>query len=147
MYSITDEGTPIYGDYYSLDVVTRAGSSTPFLSATVGTSTLPDALNLLSFLNVPNLLQTKIPFAYIFQIYDGITTGISSSTAATIPSGNFIWTGINGATTTIDFFSTTTIGYYFSPTLINKWRALELTILYIIFGYALYLRAKHKDLI
>jgi len=147
IYSSATSTAPVIGDLYSLDVVTRAGSSTPFLSATVGTSTLPDALNLLSFLNVPNLLQTKIPFAYIFQIYDGITIGISSSTAATLPSGTFTWKGPTGATTTTDFFSTTTIGYYFSPSLISAWRAFELAILYITFGYALYLRAKHKDLI
>jgi len=147
LFSSEETSSPIFGDLYSLDVVSRAGSSTPFLSGTVGTSTLPDSTNLLSFLNVPQLLATKIPFAYIFQIADGIKTGISSSTAATIPSGTFTWKGPTGATTTTDFFSTTTIGYYFSPSLISAWRAFELAILYITFGYALYMRAKHKDII
>jgi len=148
IFSSSGTTTPIEGQYYSINgVVTPSASSTPFLGATVGTSTLPNTTNLLSFLNVPTLLQTKIPFAYIFQIADGIKVGMSSSTAATIPSGTFTWKGVTGATTTIDMFSTTTIGYYLSPTLIGLWREFELAILYITFGYALYRRAKHKDLI
>jgi len=147
IFSSTGASAPVKGNIYSLDVVTPSGSSTPFLGATVGTSTLPDTMNLLSFLNVPNLLQTKIPFAYIFQIADGIKVGMSSSTAATIPTGTFTYRGVTGATTTIDMFSTTTIGYYLNPTLIGLWRNFELAILYVTFGYALYRRAKHKDLI
>ena len=128
--------TTIYGEI----------NQNPFTNATYGTSTIPNATDLLSFLNVPTLLQTKIPFAYFFQIASGIKDGITSSSTTAIPTGNFIWKGING-TSTIDMFSTTTIGYYLSPTIINAWRTLLLVVLIIEFGYNVYNRAKHHSLI
>lgn len=147
MYSSGGTSTEVYGDFYSLNVLYQSASSTPFVGATLGTSTLPDATNLLSFLNVPNLLVTKVPFAYLFQIAQGIQAGVSGSTTSAIPSGAFVWHGVNGSTTTIDMFSTSTIGYYLSPTLIGLWRAFLLVVLTVEFGYALYLRAKSQHLI
>jgi len=147
IFSSTGASTQLYGDYSSLDIVFRSASSTPYTSATIGTSTLPNATNFLSFLNVPNLLVTKIPFAYFFQIADGIRQGISTTTNTQIPSGTITISGLRGASTTVDMFSTTTIGYYLTPTMVSLWRAFLLVILYIEFGYALYLRASHKGLI
>jgi len=150
MYSSAGSTTPIYGSWYSF-LATSSPEYSP-LPQTVGTatSTLPSAYNLLSFLNVPELLRTRIPFAYIFQIYAGIQLGISSSTGTIIPSGTMSYLNTRGSTTTQDMFSTTTIGYYLSPTLINLWRTFLLVVLYAEFGYALYNRLKpkeHNDLI
>jgi len=147
MYSSHGSSTPIYGNYYSF-LASSSPNYTP-VPQNVGsaTSTLPNTYNLLSFLNVPTLLKTKIPFAYFFQIAEGIQAGVNSSSSTAIPSGAFVWTGIGGATTTFDMFSTSTISYYLSPTLIGLWRNLLLVVLYIEFGYALYQRAKSQHLI
>lgn len=148
MFSSASSSTPIYGNFYSL-----LSSSTPItlnpaaVSSTLGTSSLPSATNFLSFLNVPVLLETKIPFAYFFQVAQGIQSGINSSSTSAIPPGTFVWTGIGRATTTLDMFSTSTIGYYLSPTLIGLWRAFLLVVLYVEFGYALYTRAKSLHII
>jgi len=141
-------GNPsLYGDYYSLDVGFRSGSSTPYTGATVGTSTVPDTTSLLSFLNVPQLLRTKIPFAYIYQIATGLSQGFGSSTASSLPTGTISYTIPGRATSSIDLFSTTTIGYFLSPSLIALFRGLQVAILYISFGYALYRIAKSKHLL
>jgi len=119
----------------------------PYTVATFGTSTLPNTSDFLSFLNVPALLQTKIPFAYFFQIASGIQQGIISSSSTAIPSGNFEWHNTQNGTTTFDMFSPTTIEVYLSPTLIAMWRAFLLVVLIIDFGYNLYYRAQHHKLI
>jgi len=138
-YLSTNPNETLYGNWYNF----VASSSVPITintayNATLGTSTVLSTTNLLSFLDVPVLLQTKVPFAYIFQIRDGIYEGISSSSTNAIPSGNFVWSGIGTGTTTFDFFSTTTVGYYLSPTLIGLWRAFLLVVLYVGFGFSLY---------
>jgi len=154
---ITVATDPVNGDWYYwlMNTVTglqaftsEASTSVPF-DANFGnaTSSLTANFNFLQFLNVPTLLQTKVPFAYIFQIAEGIREGASSTNSTAIPSGRFLWAGIGGATSSIDMFSTTTIGYYLSPTLINLWRGFLLVVLYVEFGYALYIRAKSKNLL
>ena len=145
LYSATGSTTEIDGSWYSL-TASSSPNYTP-LPATVGTSTPPDVYNLITFLNVPNLLATKVPFAYFFQIATGITEGIQSTSSNAIPSGAFVWTNLTGGTTTFDFFSTSTIGYYMSPTIMSAWRGFLLVALTIEFGYALYSRAKSKKLI
>jgi len=147
IYSSSSLATPIYGNFYSFLATSSPSYTpfTPFTGATVGTSTLPDVSNLLSFLNVPALIQTRIPFAYIFQIASGIYQGINSSSTGSIPSGNFVWHNTLNGTTTFDFFSQATIETYLSPTLISLWRAFLLVILTIDFGYALYRKSTaHK---
>jgi len=147
MYSSTASTSPIYGNWYSY-LATSSPNYTPFspfTGATIGTSTLPSTTDFLSFLNVPALLQSKVPFAYIFQIANGISEGINSSTTGTIPSGNFVWRNTQNGTTTFDFFSQNTIQTYLSPTIISLWRAFLLVILTIEFGYAIYKRTiNHK---
>ena len=118
-----------------------------FYNATAGTTTLLSTTNLLSFLNVPQLLQTRIPFNYIFQIASGIKDGIQSSTTNTIPTGNFTWKNTVGGTSTIDMFSPTTIEIYLNPTIITLWRSFLLVILTIDFGYAIYYIIKKHNII
>jgi len=134
LYSSSGSTTPVAGDWYSLNVVYPAGSSTPFLGATVGTSTLVDSTNLLSFLNVPNLLNTKFPFAYIGQVSDVVFAAINSS--STKPIGQWNYTlDFGGATTTVAFFSTSTITYFLPPSLLNPLVALLKATYYVAFAF------------
>jgi len=115
-----------------------------------GTSTALTPTNLLSFLNVPRLLETKVPFAYFFQIAAGIQEGVSetaSSSGYALPVGNFTFVNTRGATTTMDFFSTSTIGVYLTPGIISIWRNFLLICLTIEFGYALYHLAHQRNVI
>jgi len=154
---ITIATNPSAGDwsYWLMNVSTglqvytsEASTSIPF-DASLGsaTTTLSANFNFLQFVNVPALLQAKVPFAYIFQISEGIKSGLQSSSTSAIPSGTFVWSSISGATTSIDMFSTDTIEHYLSPTLISLWRGFLLVVLYVEFGYVLYNRAKSQHLI
>jgi len=144
--SSNGSSTPVYGNWYFFQSTsTPAEDINTAVGATIGTSTLPTTTNLLSFLNVPVLLETKFPFAYVFQIANGIKAGIIASSSNSIPSGDFIWKNVQGGTTTIDMFSQATIEYYLSPTLISLWRSFLVVLLYVGVGYALYHRAR-KDL-
>jgi len=142
MFLSSGSSTPLRGDIYSLNILYAAGSSTPFVGATIGTSTLPDVTNLLSFLNVPMLLQTKVPFGYLFEVKDAILSAINGSSSTAIPSGTFSVRIGGNASTSVDMFSTTTIGYYLSPSLIAILRGLMVVVLYAEFAYLLYNRAK-----
>jgi len=149
MYSSTGSSTPIYGNYYSFLATSTPNYTpfSPFVGATFGTSTLGSSTNLLGFLNVPQLLQTKVPFAYFFQIASGLITGLQSSSTNAIPAGTFTWHNTQNGTTTFDMFSVQTVEYYLNPTLIALWRAFLLIVLYVEFGYALYTRAKALHII
>lgn len=114
---------------------------------TIGTSTLPNIGNFLSFLNVPQLLQNKVPFGYFFQAKDAIQRGISSSTADEIPSGTFSVWGIGNATTTVDLFSTSTIGYFIDDDMASMLRTLMLWIMYIEVLYLFYHRGRSQHII
>jgi len=148
IYSSTGNPAPTYGDWYSFQSTSTPNATFDpnFVSGTVGTSTLLSSTNLLSFLNVPSLLQTKIPFAYIFQIADGFAVGLTASSSA-IPSGLMSYKLPGTATSSQDMFSTSTISRFLSPTMIATLRGLQLAILYMLFGYALYRIAKSKHLL
>jgi len=145
-YPIRDAtSTTLVNPYSASSTIFTGDFTNQFYNATVGTSSLLSETNFLSFLNVPSLLQTRVPFAYIFQIANGIYAGINSSSTGEIPSGNFVWHNTQNGTTTFDFFSRNTIQTYLSPSLISLWRAFLLVVLTIEFGYALYKRTiAHK---
>lgn len=117
-------GNTIYGEQYP----PSSGIILPGTDFTAPTSTTGlSSTNLLGFLNVPNLLRTKFPFAYMPEIYSAYIVGIGTTTqAAAMPNGtmNFPWPSrwhlgsISTTTIQIDSFSTTTITYYLpNPTL------------------------------
>jgi len=142
--------TSVYG--------TSPNPSTGILPATdfnAATSTTGlSATNLLSFLNIPQLLKTKAPFAYIPQIQNAIQQGIGTSTTATdLPSGvinfpmrtNFQSDGSYSTTTlSIDFFSTTTVTQMLSPTLQSLMRSVMVAIVWISMGYFLWEDVRKK---
>jgi len=125
---------------------TTLEQGTQYSSSTIGTSTLVNTTNLLSFLNVPKLLSTKVPFGYFFQAKDAIINGLNGSSTTPIPSGTFK-VKIGNSTTTVDMFSTSTVGYFLSPTLTLVLRNLMLTVIIVEFLYLLYLRGKATHII
>lgn len=150
MYLASDPTQYLLGDIstlWGLAISTTSESlNTAALAGTVGTSSLPSATNFLSFLNVPYLLTKKVPFAYFFEIKDGLIQGLQSSSTTAVPAGTISFK-IGPATTTVDFFSTSTVGYFLNPTLVSLWRGFLVALLYIEFGYVLYNRAKSKHLL
>lgn len=120
--------------------------SDQILSSTVGTTTISLTDNLLGFLNVPQLFQTKFPFAYFFEVKDALLN-ISTSSAATLPSGTINWdipTGQGTTTVALDFFSTTTVSQFLPSAAIAPLRAIMVAILYVNVGLFLYHDARSK---
>jgi len=148
MTSSTGSSTALIGEWYTFTTQPQPSDFTPntAANATLGTSTLVSTTNLLSFLNVPQLLSTKVPFGYFFEAKDSIETAISSSTPIPVPSGTFS-IRIGDSTTTVDMFSTTTVSYFLSAGTISTLRSLMVAALYIEFLYLLYHRAKSTKLI
>jgi len=148
-FFVTSDSSGYQNFIPSQDYATTTGFTIPqFTDSTVGTSTLLDTTNFLSFLNVPQLLKTKVPFSYIFQIGDAIDSGLSSSTALEIPSGTFeveLPLGTHGTTTLeVDMFSTTTITYFLNDTAISSLRGLMAAITYIGMGMFIFFDARSK---
>jgi len=116
------------------------------LDQTYGTTTLPDTGNLLSFLNVPQLLSTKVPFGYFFEAKEGIQSALSGSSTQSIPSGRITY-NLGLGTTSVDMFSTTTIGVFVPPSTASLLRQLMVAALVAEVAYVLYLRGKSHHLI
>jgi len=138
-------------DSFMTNIPAVAGTSslqigTQYSSSTLGTSTLIDSTSLLSFLNVPLLLSTKVPFGYFFEAKDAILNSVSGSSTTPIPSGTFS-VRLGNSTTTVDMFSTSTVGYFLKPTMVTLLRGLMVAVLYIEFLYLLYLRGKATHII
>lgn len=68
MRSTSNQEDTIYGSWYSLDVVTPSASSTYFIDPITGEPINATSSSFFDFLNVPQLLQTRVPFAYIYQV-------------------------------------------------------------------------------
>lgn len=142
-----------YGDY---DPLSGVSTTTPggfqfnlpeLVGATVGTSTIASSTNLLNFLNVPTMLKTKVPFAYIYQVGTTLTDAISSTSPATIPSGSFdihLPIGNSSTTISVNMFSTTTITYFLNPTAIGIIRGLMVAVTYTSLGLFLFHDARDK---
>jgi len=102
--------------------------------------------NLLSFLNVPSLLQTRLPFAYLFQIAPAIRSAMSTSTQArAITSINIPYKlSSSMATSSWTIFSTSTVTTYLNGTPLDLLRALLGAITYLGTMWYLYHDARHK---
>jgi len=143
-----------YQDYFP-----NVSTSTPsgfdlnlpeFVASSLATTSLASTTSLLSFLNVPHLLATRVPFAYIYLVSSAISSSISTTSASVIPSGSFSvhWKVPNFATTTIniDMFSTSTITYFLTPTYLSLLRALMVAVTFYGTGWYLFHRAKDPNL-
>ncbi|MCX6715469.1 MAG: hypothetical protein NT077_00435 [Candidatus Taylorbacteria bacterium] len=142
----------------SSTIVAGGINNNPFTGANFGNNSLPTSTDMLSFVNVPNLLATKVPFAYVFQISSVIYNAVNGSTSASaIPSGSFsvkfpVKFGISGvatATTTIkiDMFSTSTIGYFLTPSYVGLLRGLMVAVTYFLTAWYLFHEARNRKLL
>ncbi len=142
----------------SSTVVAGGINNNPFTGANFGNNSLPTSTDMLSFVNVPNLLATKVPFAYIFQVSTVIYNAVNGSTsAAAIPSGSFkvkfpVKFGITGVATatttiTIDMFSTSTIGYFLTPSYVGLLRGLMVAVTYFLTAWYLFHEARNRKLL
>lgn len=155
-FSIASDST----GYDNYDPTSGVSTSSPggfiynipqFVGSSFGTTSLASSTNFLSFLNIPELLKTKIPFAYIFQISSSVRSSVASSSASTIPSSsfniNFPIPGVATTTLTIDLFSTTTITYFLTPTWVNLLRGIMVAVTYFSLGWFLFHEAKKPRLL
>lgn len=142
----------------SSTVIEGGINNNPFTGANYGNNSLPTSTDMLSFVNVPNLLATKVPFAYIFQVSAVIYNAVNGSTSAsTIPSGSFkvnfpVKFGITGVATatttiTIDMFSTSTIGYFLTPSYVGLLRGLMVAVTYFLTAWYLFHEARNRKLL
>jgi len=125
-------------DFYNSGGVFTLGSSTPL-----------DSTNLISFLNVPQLLKTRVPFAYIYSFASVLIDDVSSSTlTSTLPSGGFtvvIGTSTYAREIVVDMFSTSTITHFLTPTMVSLFRGLMVAITFISFGFFLFHHARSRE--
>jgi len=115
------------------------GTSSSYISATVGTATLPVATKFLTFLNVPYLLSTRIPFGYLYEAKDDLLSAFSTTSTRASPSiGLSFKLSPNVVTTTVVLFSTTTIRMFMTSDSIANLRGILVIILYAEFIYFMY---------
>jgi len=139
----------IYSSWQGLEVVGASASSSP-LVLNLDMTQASTSGGFMEFLNVPNLLQTRIPFAYFFQL-TAIMENLDQYSSTTIPSGAFDWKWASGTpaekTIRVDLFSTTTISTFLSPTLTSLLRNLMVAVTYFSTMWFLYHEAKRKHLL
>jgi hypothetical protein len=126
-----------------------------YATASVASSSLVSTTNFLSFINVPQLLATRIPFAYIFQIYEDIAGDLTSSTTAdqSFPNSTFSMqfptsfnaNGLESSTSiSINYFSTSTFTEIMSQSTLSVVRELLGAIVWVELGFFLWRDARSK---
>jgi len=126
-------GTTTRSGWISFDVVTASASST-----LVDFEDKEGSLSFLGFLNVPELLKTKAPFAYLPLVWNSFTNlnSIATSSLATTTMSFTLASGTSAQKTiSIDFFSQTTFKKYFNDSMISLFRNLEK---YVVFAGTLF---------
>lgn len=148
-----DSVNNLYTDWSDPKTFSVGSTSTPPVedynvgSSTFATSTALDSGNLLSYINIPQLLSTKAPFGYFFQAYSIVTNSISNPpTASTFGNGSFD-ISIAGSTTTVEMFSTSTVSYFLTPNVIAPIRAILVAILYMLTLFTIYQIVRHSHLL
>jgi len=119
----------------------------PPVGSSIGTSSLASSTNLLGFLNVPELLKTKVPFAYLFEIAPVLRSFSASSSPSSISDSTFdITLPVHNGTTSlpITLFSTSTVGQFLPSGVLVGLRALMVAVTYIGTGMFLFHDARAK---
>jgi len=114
-----------------------------FTNSTVGTTTLSLSDNLLGFLNVPQLLRERFPFALFFQTKE-VLDSASSTESSSIGSISISVHLAPNSTSTYELFSTSTITKYLPPSVLEPLRAIQVAILYFLTLYYFYHEARSK---
>lgn len=148
-----DSENNLYTDWSDTITFGLGSTSTPpvydynVASTTFGTSTAIDSGNLLSYVNIPQLLLTKAPFGYFFQIYGIVGNTITNPPEATsLPIGEFdIY--LNNSTTTVVMFSTSTVSTFLTPEIIAPIRTLLVAVIYLLTGLTAYRIVRHSHIL
>jgi len=142
------------GDSYIFSFVYSNGS---WYNAVNSNLNIPDiALNVsttssgfLSFLNVPELLKTRAPFAYLPLMW-GILSDTSGIATSTIASSTLSFVMASGTasqrTISVDFFSETVFRKFLDQNTIDLLRNLMLYILYASTGWFIYHDLKNRKI-
>lgn len=130
----------IYGDWQSFDVVTASASSTQYIDPETGLPIVSTSTTFFDFINVPNLLRTKAPFAYMYEISDIITdfdTVTATNTPAFTLDTDFASTTLPGLGD-IELFSVDTVTELIPSGMLTIMRALMVATVYISLAFVLF---------
>ncbi len=129
-----------YGSWYTFDVVTQSASSTQYIDPETGLPIYATSTGFFDFLNVPYLLQTKAPFAYIYQV-GALLQDLDSISATATP---LFVLPLGMASTTlpgvgdIEFFSADTVTELMPDSFISFMRAIIIAVIYVGLGLLLF---------
>lgn len=91
----------------------------------------PSATSMNKFTELREDLETKAPFSYFYQVYDGFSE--LSGTAGTIPTLEITTGTATPIDIDVDLLSPTTISQYYNGTLATTMRTLMQVVLYLAF--------------
>jgi len=154
---IRDSGSGqfLYGPWVVLNVLggfNNLNSNSPALNQvddSNASSTLQNSI--FGMFNVPQLLQTKFPFSFIFGLalnYESLTTTDATSSASSFPVVELDYGTLAGISTStrnalparVVLLSTTTVSTFLPDPIRNTFRLLAAASVWLSFAYALYYR-------
>jgi len=112
---------------------------------------IPNQEIISAFVGLGNTVQLKFPVSWYVGIRDTIG-GLTGSSTPNMASVNIDFSSVDPATSTIMgpilpnavVLSSTTISTYLSPSLLSLLLTLEAAALYVIVGFSIYSRVRHK---
>lgn len=139
-YMRSATSTEFVSGWSSFDVVTASASSTQYIDPITGLPITSTSTGFFDFLNVPQLLQTKKPFAYIYQVGSLLETLDTISATGTplfvLPLG-MASTSLPGVGD-IEFFSASTVVDLMPSSFITFMRSLIIAVIYISLAFVLF---------
>lgn len=141
----SDDGTErYYGTWYSLEVVSYSAPG-DYIDPETGEPINATSSSFWDFLNVPNLLKTKAPTGYVYQI-GTLILSVEDISATTTPS--FVLPAAFASTTLpalagTELFSANTVTQLIPPTLISILRGIMVAVLYIGLAFGLLHKSEH----
>lgn len=123
----------VYGQWYSFDVVGPSAPFESFIDPETGLPINASSTSFWDFLNVPNLLKTKAPTGYIYQIGTIIseTNDISATTTPTLTLDFVTASSSITALQNVEVFSYDIVTELIPPSVIVILRTLMVAVLYI----------------
>lgn len=129
----SDSTRIVYGQWYSFDVVGPSAPFESFIDPETGLPINATSTSFWDFLNVPNLLKTKAPTGYIYQI-GTMFSEISNIPSTTTPSLTLSFVAATSSMTTfqnVEVFSYDTVTQFIPDPMIVILRTLMVATLYI----------------
>jgi len=109
----------------------------------------PDILN--GYANLPTLAESKFPFSWFFGLKETVDE-LTATTTTNMAEVTIGFAGVDPATSTpfgnilpnVTILSSTTITQFLSPTMLATFLFLEASALWVIVGFFIYERIRHK---